>query len=663
MNAPAPIKPAALEGVRVVTCEGEAEATRRLKAMLATAPRVAIDIETAPNLDAAQQTVHREREAMETAEALKAARKLKDTATVETLTARGKALKTQLKYAHSAGLDPCRSHIRLLQVYAGGDDCLIIDIDRAGLSILRLLNGVNIVAHNAGFELSFLERHGHIQFGEIDCTLQAARLRLGEWDTSLEKAAKEFFGLTLDKTFATSDWNAARLTQEQIEYAAIDAGLAWRIHHEITSQFDRQKPAYNIQVGVIPAVSRMQTRGFKLDRKAHAELIVELRTERIAALVAYQQACVESDHPELAREIPSSAAKKGALLKALLTSAELRAWKRTEKQGALSTRRADLMRAAHYPPVRALVDLSRLDKRLSAFGEGLAALVSPVTQRIHAHYRVAGTASGRASCAGPNIQQIPKDPRFRRLFVPEPGFVLIIADYSSMELRAAARISHDAMLEAVFERGDDLHRLTAAQMTGKSPEAITDEERKGAKACNFGSVFGMGAAGLVLSAWQQFDLVLDPAEAAAWLKAFNTSYRAFARWRRQHYELCEARGYIVIGRDMARGIGRFYPKSRVPPKKSYYTRCCNLPVQGACADASMLALAYVDERLANTGIDGGPVCWMHDEIVLEVPIADAERAAELLKQSMIDGFVEVFPGATTNKLVKPEIAKTWAGAK
>ena len=192
-----------------------------------------------------------------------------------------------------------------------------------------------------------------------------------------------------------------------------------------------------------------------------------------------------------------------------------------------------------------------------------------------------------------------------------------------MELRAAAHISGDrAMTEAIeraFEQGLDLHNITASRMTGKDPAAVTDEERKGAKAVNFGAIYGQGAAGLVQAAWAQWGLVLDQVEAEAWLQAFESAYYGFAQWRRDHYQRCEARHHIVIGKDADRGIGRIFPKSRVPEGASYYTRCCNLPVQGACADASMLALAYVDDRLFEAGIEGGPVAWLHDEIVLEVP--------------------------------------------
>ena len=105
-------------------------------------------------------------------------------------------------------------------------------------------------------------------------------------------------------------------------------------------------------------------------------------------------------------------------------------------------------------------------------------------------------------------------------------------------------------------------------------------------------------------------------------------------------------------------IGRIWPKSRLGRDESYYTRCCNLPIQGACADASMLALAYADDRLFDAGVVGGP--WLHDEIVLEVRADQAKRAAEILKQALIDGFIETFPDAPIDGLVEPHIGMSWA---
>ena len=308
--------------------------------------------------------------------------------------------------------------------------------------------------------------------------------------------------------------------------------------------------------------------------------------------------------------------------------------------------------------------LCRIDKMLSSFGQTLAALVSPVTGRIHAHYRVASTASGRASCAGPNLQQVPRDPLFRALFVPEPGCVLIVADYSLMEMRAAAYISGDRAMAAAFEQGLDLHKITASRMTGRDLAEVTADERKGAKVVNFGGIYGQGARGLVQAAWEQWSLVLDLAEAKAWLQAFESAYSGFARWRREHYWRCKARRLVVIGKDAKSGIGRIYPQSRVPPGGSFYTRCCNLPIQGACADAAMLALAYVDDRLFDcSGVNGGATLWMHDEIALEVRAEQADVAALILKQAMIDGFAETFPGAPIDRLVEPHIGENWAAGK
>ena len=137
-------------------------------------------------------------------------------------------------------------------------------------------------------------------------------------------------------------------------------------------------------------------------------------------------------------------------------------------------------------------------------------------------------------------------------------------------------------------------------------------------------------------------------EARAWIRVFERTYPTFVRWQRAHADRCAERRLIVIGRDAAEGVGRFYPRSWMAEGKSFYTRSCNLPIQGACADAAMLALAAIDRMLFEEGIEGGPVAWVHDEILLEVAKADAERASVLLVKAMTDAFAETFPGAPLN---------------
>jgi DNA polymerase I len=656
-----------LGGVRVVYLTEAKEARQRLKAMLASTDWVAIDVETAPLKPIAKaigNLNHAKAELKGTRAALKKVRTPAEA--IAMFDAEAERIDKELKFAAKAGLDPRRARIRLLQVYDGGDECLVIDLDKTHRGLLKLIDGAKVISHNAAFELSFLEHVG-VTVGSILCTLQATRLELGGWSASLDVAAEAFLGLRIDKTLQTSDWGAPSLTKEQVDYAAIDAVLAWRLALKLLPALGVQRSAFDIQMKATPAVVRMESRGFRIDVEAHARLIEELKQERIEATDAYREACLESGHQALAEQPPpSTPAQKEDLLITLLSSDELARWKRTEKSGALSTARSELMRAGRYPPIRALVALGRIDKLTAAFGKNLATLVSPVTGRIHASYKVASTIAGRASCSGPNVQQIPKDERFRALFAPESGAVFVAADYSSMELRAVAHISGDIEMTKAFENGLDLHAITAAKMTGKALADVTDEERAAGKSVNFGAVYGMGARGLVASAWAKLDVVLDIEEARAWLQAFSDVYHGCAQWRRNHHAACEFRQSVIIGKDAARGIGRLFPFDRLTEKEraeSQYTRCCNLPVQGACADASMLALAYVDQRLFDAGIDGGPVAWLHDEIVMEIPLKDAERAARILQQAMIDGFAETFPGAPLGGLVKPYIVRNWAEAK
>jgi DNA polymerase I-like protein with 3'-5' exonuclease and polymerase domains len=135
------------------------------------------------------------------------------------------------------------------------------------------------------------------------------------------------------------------------------------------------------------------------------------------------------------------------------------------------------------------------------------------------------------------------------------------------------------------------------------------------------------------------------------------------RWRREHYERCVARRCIVIGRDAQRGIGRLFPQSRLKKTRSFYTAAANLPVQGLCSDIAMKAIAYADARLFEAGVDGGIVCWLHDELVLETAVEDVVQAVGLLKEAMTDAFVELLPDAPLNGLVEPHIGRDWSEAK
>jgi DNA polymerase I len=651
---------------RVKYATDDMQASTALAVILANAKDgiVAIDIETAPHESERQRLATLAHKEAVTRGTLRALIKLRgDAASMGKAKADLKALIARKAYAQRAGLDPDRASIRLLQLYGGARTVLVADMMRVSIKVFEPLWDIPVVAHNAAFELSFLHRLG-IEPTEMHCTMQAVRLLYGPNVASLGHAVATVLGIDVDKTCQTSDWSQPNLTLPQVEYAAADAVVLWHLANRVLPRLAEREPAYEIQMRAIPAVVRMEARGFRMDAQAHAELVSDLTEEKDKAEAAYHDACVVCGRDDLAvLGVPSTLAQKEALLMAIMSGDEVATWTRTVKTGKLATKKSELRRAAHYPPIAALSKIAVLDKQLSSFGITLAAHVSPVTGRIHAHYNVAGTSSGRASCSSPNLQQIPRDERFRALFVAAPGNVLVAADFSSVELRAAAEISGDDTMRAAFARGDDLHRLTAATVTGKKPEEVTAEERSSAKRVNFGATYGMGPEGLVKSAWDAFGIVLTRTEAETWLTGFAGTYPTFAKWRRTHADKCETERRIVVGRDAAEGIGRVFELAWLKQGRSAYTVACNLPIQGACADASMLALADLDEALYAEGIDGGPMAWLHDEIVLEVPVKDATRAAELLEKAMVEAFAETFPNAPLNGLVEVHSGTDWASLK
>jgi DNA polymerase-1 len=578
-----------------------------------------------------------------------------------------KALDARRKMTGQAALDPHRSSIRLVQLYGGGDKVYVIDVARIGQDRLKLLDGLEIVSHNVQFELKHLE-HAGVELGEIHCTMQAARLLLGERHMKLADAVADYLGVVLDKDEQTSDWGAPNLTKSQIEYAAADAVAVFRLAQKMLPTLGVQRAAYEIQLSAVPAVARMELRGFRLDVAAHSRLGEDLEHRLREAEIAYTNACRAHRGDDLADAgLPKTPRDKERLLESLLSQNELDAWERTPRNSALSTKRMELRRAVpDHPPIAALIEVVTLSTLAENFGPTLAARVSSVTGRVHAHYLVAGTSSGRATCKQPNLEQIPRSSEradFRALFVPEPGNQLVVADYSNMELRAAAAISGDRAMTEAFRRGEDLHKITAARVSGKRPEDVTEAERQAAKATNFGSIYGIGAYGLTLSAWAGYGVKLSIDEACAQLRAFEASFPGVVRWRREHYVHCISRRCIVIGVDAVRGIGRLFPQSRLKKGRSFYTTSANLPIQGGCADAAMLALAEIDRLLFEEGVDGGPVAWLHDEIILETAAEDADRAAELLKAVMIRSFAQTFPGAPLNGLVKTYIGSSRGEAK
>jgi DNA polymerase-1 len=483
--------------------------------------------------------------------------------------------------------------------------------------------------------------------------MQGAGLMLGIHRRSLVKAVAEYLGWQMPKGLQVSDWGAAVLSGDQLAYAALDAVGAFLLWAKLKPDLEAgdRWDAYMLQRDAVPAAVEMAWCGIGIDTVA---LDVQIATWSVALATARADWEKETRTPPL-----SKPADIRAWLECSLDEADLAAWPRTEKTGQLATGASDLERASHLPALRPLLSLRRMEKLLSSFGSSLKEKVGPVTGRVHARYNVAGTKSGRWSCSNPNLQQIPSErlaPGFRNIFKAPEGRMLIGADYSQMELRAVAEISGDTALRRIYADGLDLHQLTAAAMASVDPTAVTAEQRNRAKPVNFGSIYGMGAAGLAAAAWNGYRVEMTLREAEEALRAFFRNYPTLKRWMGRHADRCQQHRRIVIG------AGRVF-ENAWEPKGIRYTQCCNLPIQGACADVMMRAVAGVYRRLHGDGHDAVMVAMIHDELILETGNQGSDAVATLLAEEMTTAFAATFPDAPLGGLVDVKTGSSWSSLK
>jgi DNA polymerase-1 len=558
------------------------------------------------------------------------------------------------------GLDPQRALIATLQFHAGGTSCFVCRGDALKLVLgSHWLRRQWLIAHNAGFELIFLRHHsqyvlpaGRPPLGRYDCSMQAAGLLLGVQKRSLANTAKARLNLDVPKAHQTSHWGADHLSTGQIAYAASDAILVHRLWPLL--QFELQRTsrwdAYELQRRVIPAVADMRLRGLGFDEVEHARQIDAWTRELTEARREY--------HRLTGNPPPAKPAEVRTRLTTVLEPVRLASWPRTAT-GELSIEAMYLKRLVHIDSARPVLALLAREKLLANFGVKLAELISPVTGRLHCDYNIAGSKAGRFTASQPNLQQLPaqRAPEFKRCIRAASGQLLVGCDWSQIEMRAAAWIAHDRALTQVYAEGRDLHAETAARVLGVPIGQVSKEQRQAAKPVNFGAIYGIGPRSLAEDAFANYGVEMSENQARLALDRFFATYSQLSQWRRDHADLCQRRGYVRIG------AGRVVEAAWEPSGRLSFPQCCNLPIQGICADAMLRALQLTYTRLRQAKIRGGLIASIHDELLLEVAEDDAEAARQLLEQAMTDAFVATFPGAPANGVATASIGSSWAELK
>lgn len=552
----------------------------------------------------------------------------------------------------TTGLSPISAQARLLSLSADTGPALVIDLFAiGGLHQLKAeLMGLAAVCHNATFDMGFLWRAG-VEL-EADCSMLAYHVLTGE-RVKLKDLAEKYAGLTLDKSNQVSDWSAAELSEEQLQYAALDAVAVRVIFPQIEAELEAlgSSKAYALVRDAQPAIVRMELSGMPFDKAQQEKLIADLTAER--------DTLAEALNTALAGRNPASGAQVSDWLTEQLggpDSEKFKAWPKTAG-GQLKTGGEDLQRGLVYLPDEAaavvrdkLLRFKDVAKKLSAFGENLADKINPASGRIHADFNLAGTITGRMSCSKPNLQQIPRDKEFRALFAAPAGRRFVIADYSQMELRVAAHIAGEAALLEAYKHGQDTHRLTAAMLLNKAPEQVTKGERQLAKAVNFGLLYGQGAKGLQRYAEGTYGVKISEEQAREYRAAWFKAYPAFKQW---HGKSGLAAKKALEVRTPGGRLRRWPSLDKFAETEAY-----NTPVQGGAAEAMLAALPRLMAELR--GLDAAPIAVVHDELIVECDEAIADTVAQALQEAMTAGMLAIFPDASTVELVEAGVAQTWA---
>ena len=472
------------------------------------------------------------------------------------------------------------------------------------------------VGQNLKYDASVLANHGIVLEGiKYDTMLQSYVLDSTGTRHDMDSLALKYLG---HKTIHFEDIagkGAKQLTFDQIPlevagpYAAEDADITMRLHEVFWPKIEKEKKLIRlfneIELPLVPVLSRIERKGALLDIDLLAEQSGDLE-KRILEL--------EKEAHEIAGQAFNLGSPK-QLGEILFEKLELPVVKKTPK-GAPSTAEDVLVELAlDYPLPKLLLEHRSLSKLKSTYTDKLPMMVSEVSGRVHTSYHQAVTATGRLSSSEPNLQNIPirteEGRRIRKAFIAPSGFALVAADYSQIELRIMAHLSKDAGLLSAFNEDRDVHTATAAEVFEVDQDAVSGEQRRKAKAINFGLIYGMSAFGLAKQ------LGLGRNQAQEYIDRYFARYPGVKDYMDATREVAHEQGFVetLFGRRLY--LPEINARNKMRQQAAERT-AINAPMQGTAADIIKKAMLNVDRWLLNEDVDASIIMQVHDELVLEV---------------------------------------------
>lgn len=468
----------------------------------------------------------------------------------------------------------------------------------------------------------------------------------GSYD--LPKLSMQYFRKELEESRAWRDEEAFGALSDQVKAQAKwyeDNAFIDALYEKLAPQLDElglTKLLQEMEIPLCSVLANMERRGVLVDKGALSRF-GEMLTGRI---VDTQKAIYEQAGEEFNILSPKQ------LGHILFEKLGLPPVKKTKT--GYSTNAEVLEKLQYQHPIVSLVlEYRQLTKLNSTYVEGLSKVIAG-DGRIHTSFQNTVTATGRLSSTEPNLQNIPVrtalGAEMRTMFVARPGWVLVDADYSQIELRLLAHMSGDEAMIQAFRDGVDIHTVTASQVFGVSPDRVTADMRRAAKAVNFGIVYGISPFSL------SQDIHVSVAQAKSYMEKYFAHYAGVRAYMDGVVEQGKSQGYVST----MYGRRRWLPelKSSNFNTRSFGERVAlNMPIQGTAADIIKLAMIRVENRLAQEGLQAQLVLQVHDELIVECPQAEADTVARLLTQEM-EGVAQLAVPLTA----EAKVGQTWAEA-
>ncbi len=524
------------------------------------------------------------------------------------------------------------AYVPLAHDYEGAPEQLSRDYVLERLRPLLEGSQPRVLGQNLKYDMSVLARYG-IELKGIasDTMLESYVLDSTATRHDMDSLALKYLGRKTIHFEDIAGKGAGQLSFNQIEldraapYAAEDADITLRLHQTLGSRLEPEpglvKVLQELEIPLVPVLSRIERNGALVSERLLTAQSAELG-ERLQEL--------EHEAYKLAGEEFNLGSPK-QLAAILFEKLELPVVKKTKK-GAPSTAEEVLQELAlDFPLPRILLEYRGLAKLKSTYTDKLPQMVNPRTGRIHTSYHQAVTATGRLSSTNPNLQNIPvrtaEGRRIRQAFIAPEGYQILAADYSQIELRIMAHLSGDEGLCQAFSEGLDIHCATAAEVFAVSTDAVTTEQRRSAKAINFGLIYGMSAFGLARQ------LNVGRKQAQEYMDLYFERYPGVRGYMESTREQARQRGYVetLYGRRL------YLPEinSRNGMRRQGAERAAiNAPMQGTAADIIKRAMIEFDRWLGDSGVDARMIMQVHDELVIEARRDVLDTVVEQVRQLM-----------------------------